>query len=109
MSEPWTPGPWTYEPPDDYDRHNLHDGLILGPGDMYLAQTSYDGLSNTKEHAELADGRLISLAPEMAELLKEWSVIYQHGEDIEPDSLAGRTLALLARARGEATDAGSPA
>ncbi len=94
----WTPGPWRYEPPES----EYEDGVILGPGDVFVAETSYDGLSNTKEHDELADGRLIALAPEMAELLEKMRNAINALDMLDGEHpLVRDANDLLKRARGE--------
>ncbi len=95
MTEPWTPGPWHY-------------GIVTS----YTPPMGYikDGppMDNDGTFVNLADARIASLAPEMAELLQRWhetgvDTRFLTGDDgTVPPSLAEDTQALLARARGEA-------
>ena len=87
MAEPWTSGPWTTE-----------EGYAEGVGpDPVLAPVAY--LVGTDQE-RFANGRLIEVAPEMADLLGEFIMAATVPGYEDPPIREARDL--LARARGEA-------
>jgi hypothetical protein len=99
MTNPWTPGPW----PIEYDNDTGHDDsgfsawYLVGPARVDI------GFGQTKIAA--ANARLISAAPEMAEVLERLVVMLDRQE--RPGGLSDTRVvearALLARIRGDAT------
>jgi len=101
MSEPWTPGPWTLDPiwpAVSAGQYGICEN-IEGPCDHVtgVVPNDYDARANA---------RLISLAPEMAELLERFvSGVEEAGPEmvwaIYVSAHENAARSLLARARGE--------
>ncbi len=97
--EPWTPGPWT--PRTDNDG-NWHIWSVPGGSIQHLvAHIEGDRFFEENQKAADDDARLISLAPEMAELLEQ--MCNDNARGMTQFVLFERARDLLARARGEGT------
>lgn len=89
---PWTPGPRTFE----LVENNRHE-LIIEMDEIYGPAVLHD--RQTVAAVDLdADARLITLAPEMAELL---AIMVEHANGNPDWPYVERARALLSRARGE--------
>ena len=94
-----TPGPWPWEYTGDGKRIVIGEGLVEGPNGYEVAEVYSDDCP--REIAE-ANARLISLAPEMAEALRECVAgIEQHGAEKWMPHRVERARALLAKLEAE--------
>ena len=93
----WTPGPWPWAYTGDGKRIVIGKGLVEGPNGYEVAEVYSDDCP--REVAE-ANAVLISLAPEMAEALREMAREMQctaerDGEDFPSLARARELLAKL--------------
>lgn len=64
-----TPGDWHVDAPPGFEQG--HDDICVLSGDIYICQTSYDGLSNTKKHNVREDAEFIAHAKSDVQYLLE--------------------------------------
>ena len=101
MSEPWTPGPWEVRTAVD---------PVGGPYQYVQADDAGGPIAAIQiVGTRPADARLISLAPEMAELLEKLATWFETAPTYPPGWMGAKDVPenarqardLLARARGE--------